>query len=213
MTDPYSHETPDRDYSLPDPNDPPNNSCDYRHYLPEYRKQAEAPHQDTGIADLIAPELPTASEPQADTTVKTRKRGNGWTVERQKLFLEALAEHGCVSHAAEEVGLSASSAYRFRLKPQGKAFADAWERALDLATVRLTDIAMERAVNGVVEEVVSPDGEVTTRRRHSDRLLMFLLQNLRPHTFGTVTGYSNDYVKSAREALPKLTRQLRAEKL
>ena len=71
-------------------------------------------------------------------------RRDGWTAERQRTFLTALAETGSISLACTEAGISARSADRLRARPEATAFADAWEQALKLATIRLVTIAYER---------------------------------------------------------------------
>src|SRR5689334_9510934 len=43
-----------------------------------------------------------------------KPRHDGWTAERQRAFIAALAEQGCVSDACRAVGVSPRSAYRLR---------------------------------------------------------------------------------------------------
>ena len=53
----------------------------------------------------------------ADNTIAADGRAvrrDGWTAERMRIFLEALADHGSVTHAAREAGVSARSAYKLR---------------------------------------------------------------------------------------------------
>lgn len=69
----------------------------------------------------------------------TRHRHDGWTPERQRGFIAALAESGVVARAARSVGMSGASAYNLRRRPGAESFALAWtiveyearERALD----------------------------------------------------------------------------------
>lgn len=79
---------------------------------------------------------------------RLRIRKDGWTAGRQREFLAALADTGCVSVAAEAAGIRPRSAYRLRRHPAGAAFAKAWDEALMVAAGRLTAIAFERAVLG-----------------------------------------------------------------
>lgn len=110
--------------------------------------------------------------------VPVRARHDGWTVERQRKFLTALAETGSVTSAAAECGLSARSAYRLRARADARVFAAGWDEALRIATGRLTAIAFERAVNGRVRQLWKEGELVATTREPSDRLLMYLLDTL-----------------------------------
>ena len=102
-----------------------------------------------------------------------RKRHDGWTEIRTRIFLRALAETGCVRDACARAHISSVSAYRMR-KRDAK-FAEAWEKALDESVPTLEQAAWERAVEGW-DEVVWKDGvEVSRKRRYSDALLRFLL--------------------------------------
>lgn len=111
---------------------------------------------------------------------RARVRHDGWTVERQRIFLVVLAETGCISEACGQAGVSSRSAYRLRQHPDAKAFADAWDQALRLATLRLTTIAFERAVKGTVREFWRQGERVGETRAPSDKLLMYLLTQLLP---------------------------------
>lgn len=127
-----------------------------------------------------ADEPSAAGEPAPYPPVQLRYRHDGWTAERQRDFLTALAETGSISIACAQAGVSSRSAYRLRSHPNGAAFAQAWDIALKLATARLTALAYERATRGTVKETWV-DGELkSTTRAPSDKLLMFLLQHLLP---------------------------------
>ena len=60
-----------------------------------------------------------------------RPRYDGWTAEKQIHFIEALAATKCVDEACRRVGMSDTSAYELRNRPCGRAFAKAWDIALD----------------------------------------------------------------------------------
>lgn len=134
-------------------------------------------------------------------------RHDGWTAERQRGFIEALADTGSVRRAAESVNMGPEGAYRLRRHPQAGAFRKAWDAALALGVQRLEDIAMERALEGVEVPVYSYGKLVGTRRIHNDRLLMFLLRNRARKRFAA--GTRPDAV--ARAELEKLKKQWRAE--
>lgn len=58
-----------------------------------------------------------------------RTRHDGWTPQRQAIFLSVLQVTRCVSKAAAS-RMSARSAYALRKRPSGAAFAAAWDAAL-----------------------------------------------------------------------------------
>jgi hypothetical protein len=111
----------------------------------------------------------------------SRKRLAGWSAERQRLFLENLAETGSVHLAAAAARLTARSAYRLRAR--SPAFAAAWDTADQLAVGRLSAIAFDRAINGRTEQVWHEGVLVAEKRLPSDRLLMWLLARLDPRRF------------------------------
>ena len=121
-----------------------------------------------------------ALPPPLPPTVPLRVRHDGWTAERQRIFLTLLAETGSVTLACIDAGVSSRSAYRLRARPDATAFAAAWDHALKLATVRLTTLAFERATRGTVREYWKHGELVAQTRQPSDRLLVFLLQHLLP---------------------------------
>ena len=110
-------------------------------------------------------------------------RYDGWTPERQQLFIEALADYGSVRAAANSVGMTPESAYYLRRQPDAESFAGAWQAALDHGVKRIEDTAMDRALNGVEVPVYSYGKLVGTRRVYNDRLLMFMLRNRAPGRF------------------------------
>ena len=59
-------------------------------------------------------------------------RHDGWTAERQKIFIEMLARTRNVSRAAAAAGMSREGAYRFRHRPDGAMFASTWDWVLSL---------------------------------------------------------------------------------
>lgn len=116
--------------------------------------------------------------------VLKKRRKDGWSPDRQRAFIEALADTGSVATAAQAVGMSESSAYRLRRAPGAEAFDRAWSTAIDAAAKKLLDAAFERALVGSEEPVFDRDGNRVGRRlRQSDRLLMFLLRAYGPDRF------------------------------
>lgn len=106
-------------------------------------------------------------------------RHDGFTPERQRIFLESLAINGLVRLACTAADMSHEAAYRLRQRHEGTAFRLGWEAALVLARARLADTLMERAINGQ-EDVVTydPDSHTRTRHRHDTRLALSLLARL-----------------------------------
>lgn len=114
-------------------------------------------------------------------------RHDGWTLVRQRIFIEALYETGSVEAAAEAADMSASSAYRLRRRPGGEAFRIAWDNAVYASFERLSDVAMDRALNGVEVPVVAKGEIIGHRTVHNDRLLMFLLRHRLPLRYSRLT--------------------------
>jgi hypothetical protein len=117
--------------------------------------------------------------------VPRKYRYDGWTEERQRAFIHALAETGSVKAAAKRINMSKEGAYYLRRQPGSESFAAAWRAALDHGVQILEDIAMERAIDGVEVPVFNFRGEqIGTRRWYNDKLLMFLLRHRLPWRFG-----------------------------
>ena len=114
-------------------------------------------------------------EPDTFTPVGVRARHDGWTPARQRAFVVALEERGCVAHAAAAVGMSAESAYRLRRRDDAEGFARAWDKGLRLGARKLLDLAWVRAIEGVAVPVFYRGEQVGERRTYSDRLLIRLL--------------------------------------
>ncbi len=108
--------------------------------------------------------------------VSVRARHDGWTPERQREFIEHLADTGSVTEAASRVGMSEQSAYRLRRRQEAEAFDAAWEAALERGLQRLTGIAFERAINGAPKRIYYHGELVAEERVFSDRLLIHLLK-------------------------------------
>ena len=120
-------------------------------------------------------------EPAAvDRLTMTRRqyhRTDGWTPEVQEDFIVALIEHGSVQRAATIVDRHITSAYRLRNRKPG--FASAWDAARRVAYARLRDEAMDRALNGSLQEVWYHGERTGMKTVHNDRLLIALLNHLK----------------------------------
>ena len=88
-----------------------------------------------------APEAAATRTPAGEQwrPVKRKPRSDGWTPERQRAFIAALAETGRVEHAARAVGISATSCYRLRRARGAESFTAAWDAALRCASERQLD--------------------------------------------------------------------------
>lgn len=131
------------------------------------------------------------------------QRHDGWTPERQKAFIEALADTGSVSRAAAMVNMTPESAYLLRRQPQADEFRRAWEAALDCGVARMKDIAFERAINGYLVPVITGGKLLGWRRMYNDRLLMFNLRHYGEDANGkrtTVNYFSTRAVAGASSA-------------
>lgn len=116
--------------------------------------------------------------------VPLRYRHDGWGPDRQRAFIEALADCGCVGQAARAVGMSRASAYALRRRPDAQAFRLAWDAALDVAIGQLSDAALARAIHGVALPVFHNGEQVGERRHFDERLTMFLLRYRDPVRYG-----------------------------
>lgn len=136
-------------------------------------------------ATPISPEpdaAPIAAEPfDGVALTDSRKRRAGWSAERQRIFLGALAETGSVHLASAAARLTARSAHRLRARSQ--EFAAAWATAEQLAAGRLAALAFDRAIHGRIEQTWRGGDLISERRLPSDQLLMWLLARLDPQRF------------------------------
>lgn len=114
------------------------------------------------------------------TPEPTRKRYAGWTVEKQVDFINLLATFGSVRKAAEAVGMSESSAYRLRARPNYESFHNAWDLALTSAATQLLAVAVDRALHGSPREYWKDGKLVGTVVTPSDKMLMWAVEKLQP---------------------------------
>ena len=98
--------------------------------------------------------------------VKVRSHANNWTAEHQRAFIAALAITGNVRPAARSIGRYANGAERLRKLPRARAFAEAWDNALDLYRERelaiikssLTDLEADHRKASASAHAVAPCG-------------------------------------------------------
>jgi len=86
-----------------------------------------------------------------------------------------------VTKAAKVARVGRSTAYEWR--EEDKAFAAAWDEAIEESNDVLEGEAYRRAVTGTLEPVFYQGEKVGTVRRYSDSLLTLLLKSNRPAKF------------------------------
>lgn len=112
--------------------------------------------------------------------VEVEHRNGGWTAQRQRDFLEALADCGIVREAAARVNMTEQSAHRLRRRAGAESFGRAWEAALGFGYERLRSLAFERAVTGTVKKQYYRGEVVGENRTYDNRLLLYLLGKAEP---------------------------------
>ena len=115
-----------------------------------------------------------------DELVDTRNCYQGWSADKQRMFLRQLAATGSVTRAAEAVGMTARAAYYLRNRPAARAFREGWDFALRAANDTLVSIAYDRAVHGARQKYWQDGKLVGERLVPSDRMLTWILGRMRP---------------------------------
>ena len=92
--------------------------------------------------------MPKAELPAFAPVPRKSPRHDGWTVERQRAFIEALADTGCVAVAAKMVNMSQAGCYQLRRQPGATSFRRAWDAAQNLGLQIVKDEAFDRAMHG-----------------------------------------------------------------
>ena len=64
------------------------------------------------------------------TPVELKARHDGWTEARQRRFIDVLAVTKSLTLACQAVGMSRTSAYKLRDRPEARQFRLAWDAAL-----------------------------------------------------------------------------------
>lgn len=132
------------------------------------------------------PDAGPGAAPQsiAFAPVPVRPRRDGWTADKQRLFIAKLAETGLVTVAARAVGMTDRSAHKLALREDAESFCHAWDMAMLLAVRRAVSKLFEYGLDGMTETVWR-DGVVTYRRRRpSEKALFFLLSHYHLARFG-----------------------------
>lgn len=109
--------------------------------------------------------------------VPVKPRHDGWTPDRQRGFIEALAATACVADAARSVGMSETGAYNLYARPDAAAFRAAWDAALQFGVVKLEAAIFSRAIHGVPVPHYYKGELVGEHRKFNDRLAIFLMNH------------------------------------
>jgi hypothetical protein len=107
--------------------------------------------------------------------VPLRYRTDGLTPEKQRAYVEALADCGVAREAAARIGVSEQSINRVRRRADARSFDHACEAAHIFGARRLRSIAFERAVEGTLKGHYYHGEKVSEERVHDNRLLIYLL--------------------------------------
>ena len=133
-------------------------------------------NEPTGDSSELKALIEAALDAGRDPRPGRAQRADGWTPERIRTFLEALARGASVSAAASGAGISARSAYL--LYRRADAFRVAWDAALRSVRRPPAGPVRSRAMHGYVEPIVR-NGKVWGEiHRHDNRLLMSVLTAL-----------------------------------
>jgi hypothetical protein len=107
--------------------------------------------------------------------VPLRSRWDGLTPEKQREYVEALADCGVARHAAARIGVSEQAVARVRRRADARAFDLACEAAQRIGARRVRSIAWERAIEGTVRRHYY-HGELKSEEIvYDNRLLVYLL--------------------------------------
>jgi hypothetical protein len=136
------------------------------------------------MTESVRPD-PSTSDPRDPlafvAVASASRRHDGWTPDRQRAFIDALARIGIVSAAARSVRMSAKSAYALRKRAgEASGFVCAWNAALRQGRAQVLDLSIERAFNGEIVPVFYRGLQIGQRVRHDNRLLMAALRVMDP---------------------------------
>jgi hypothetical protein len=150
--------------------------------------QAARQNEETPI-DLVALSAilpPKVAEKLRTRFVRTDNNTGPEVSAEERVFLDLISEGLTVSEASLRAGISRHAVYRRRHAEYG--FRELWDQALDIAGDRLEEEADRRGFTGWEEAIYHKGSVVGTRRRFSDRMLMFRLRALKPGRYRNVRG-------------------------
>jgi len=137
-----------------------------------------APSPETASADVASPFGLQPAEPPdrlAFEPVPLRHRRDGLTPQKQREYVEALADTGVVREAAARIGISEQAINRVRRRADARSFDRSCEAAQMFGARRLRSIAYERAIEGSLKGHYYHGEMVSQERVYDNRLLIYLL--------------------------------------
>jgi hypothetical protein len=141
----------------------------------QHSRPAPSPEPESDDSSSLLNPRPSEGDRLAFEPVPLRYRDDGLTPERQRAYVEALADTGIVREAAARVGISEQAINRVRRRFDAHDFDRACEAAHRFGARRLRSIAFERAVEGTLKGHYYHGELVSQERVYDNRLLIYLL--------------------------------------
>lgn len=157
--------------------------------LPAPSAWQHAPHDEPDAEDereVFRSELPP--DLQFTPVPRQVKRKNGFTPERQRAFILALATCGNVRTACKAINCSNHAMWKLRSAAGAESFSAAWENATQRGARRVLDVMMDNALNGTPEYLYQNGQLVAERRRFNTRAQMWIVAHYMPERFGVEGG-------------------------
>ena len=131
-----------------------------------------------------------ADAPEFIPVPMARARHDGWTPQRQRMFIAALSATGTVDSAARSVGMTRMAAYNLRKREGAESFGQAWDLAIGTGRARVFDYAMDRALNGVTTLRLRLGGTIDISHGPDKALITTMLKSplpkgIRPSLFAS----------------------------
>ena len=140
--------------------------------------------------------------------VPLRYRQDGLTPEKQREYVEALADCGVAREAAGRIGVSEQAVNRARRRADARSFDLACEAAVRIAARRIRSIAFERAIEGTIRRHYY-HGELKSEEVvHDNRLLIYLLGKVEsqlapPKGAAAVAANWDSWMEAIEQGLPE----------
>jgi hypothetical protein len=136
-----------------------------------------------------------------------RYRSDGLTPQKQREYVEALADTGVAREAAARIDVSEQAINRVRRRADARDFDRACEAAHVFGARRLRSIAYERAIEGTLKGHYYHGELVSQERVHDNRLLIYLLGKTEhllepPEEAVAICGNWEPYMDALEQGLP-----------
>jgi hypothetical protein len=125
---------------------------------------------------------------------------------KRRLFLLAVATHGLIGKAAQEVGVSRMATYLWR--KEDPAFDEAVDKAKQMAAENIEEALLTRAVHGNERGIYYKGDKVDTYREYDTTAGIFLLKGLMPDRYKERTETVHD-ISPAMARLKEIWSELR----